>query len=120
MGYLRGWARKGVVLPGARAVLALSFERIHRSNLIGMGILPLRLPLNRRPQSLNLLPSDTIEIDASIEAIRPRGDVSVRIRRGEIETNSFQAIAAIETSLECEILRVGRLLPLILKPTPSP
>ncbi|QOZ44669.1 hypothetical protein XH89_15175 [Bradyrhizobium sp. CCBAU 53340] len=57
------------------------------------------------------------EIDAPIEAIRPRGDVSVRIRRGETEINSFQAIAAIETSLECEILRVGGLLPLILRRT---
>ncbi|WP_413815295.1 hypothetical protein [Bradyrhizobium sp.] len=119
MGSSRDWAAKGVALLGARAVLALSFERIHRSNLIGMGILPLPLPLNRRPQSLKLLPSDTIEIDASIEAIRPRGDVSVRIRRGETETNSFQAIAAIETSLECEILRVGGLLPLILRRTLS-
>lgn len=117
MGSSRDWAAKDVALLGARAVLALSFERIHRSNLIGMGILPLPLPLNRRPQSLKLLPSDTIEIDASIEAIRPRGDVSVRIRRGETETNSFQAIAAIETSLECEILRVGGLLPLILRRT---
>ncbi|MET4196769.1 aconitase A [Bradyrhizobium sp. LA8.1] len=117
MGSSRDWAAKGVALLGVRAVLALSFERIHRSNLIGMGILPLRLPSNRRPQSLNLLPSDTIEIDAPLDAIRPRGSVTVRLHRGETELDSFQATAAIETGLECEILCAGGLLPLILQGT---
>ena len=64
------------------------------------------MPSDRQPQSLNLLPTDTIEIDAPIEASR--------IRRGETETGGLQALAAIETSLECEILGAGGFLPLIL------
>jgi aconitate hydratase len=64
MGSSRDWAAKGVAVLGIRAVLALSFERIHRSNLIGMGILPLRLPKDRRLQDLGLRPGDDLEIDA--------------------------------------------------------
>ncbi|MBR0757740.1 aconitate hydratase AcnA [Bradyrhizobium jicamae] len=115
MGSSRDWAAKGVALLGVRAVLALSFERIHRSNLIGMGVLPLRLPADRRPQGLGLRPTDEIEIDAPADAIRPRGSVTVRIHRDGIEINRFEATAAIETSLECDILRAGGLLPLILR-----
>ncbi|MCP3389807.1 aconitate hydratase AcnA [Bradyrhizobium sp. CCGB12] len=122
MGSSRDWAAKGVALLGVRAVLALSFERIHRSNLIGMGVLPLRLPPGRRPEDFGLRPTDEIEIDAPIDAIRPRSGVTVRIRRDGAEIDSFDAIAAIETNLEGEILRAGGLLPLILRralgPTP--
>lgn len=114
MGSSRDWAAKGVALLGVRAVLALSFERIHRSNLIGMGILPLRLPADRRPQHLGLRPEDRLEIEAARDAIKPRSEVMVRILRDGAEIDRFAAIAAIETSLECEILRVGGLLPLIL------
>jgi aconitate hydratase len=114
MGSSRDWAAKGVALLGVRAVLALSFERIHRSNLIGMGVLPLRLPPDRRPQDAGLRPDDVIEIDAPMNAIQPRGSVTVRIRRDGEEIDSFSAFAAIETRLECDVLRAGGLLPLIL------
>ncbi|MBR0781946.1 aconitate hydratase AcnA [Bradyrhizobium iriomotense] len=115
MGSSRDWAAKGVALLGARAVLALSFERIHRSNLIGMGILPLRLPADRRPQTLGLKADDMIEIEASVEALAPRAAIEVRILRDGTEIDRFTAIAAVETNLECETLRVGGLLPLILR-----
>ncbi|WP_063688383.1 aconitate hydratase AcnA [Bradyrhizobium stylosanthis] len=115
MGSSRDWAAKGVALLGARAVLALSFERIHRSNLIGMGILPLRLPANHGPQALGLRPDDRLEIDATVEALAPRAAVAVRILRDGAEIDRFTATAAVETNLECEILRVGGLLPLILQ-----
>jgi aconitate hydratase len=114
MGSSRDWAAKGVALLGVRAVLALSFERIHRSNLIGMGVLPLRLPPDRRPQDAGLRPDDVIEIDAPMNAIQPRGSVTVRIRRDGEEIDSFSAFAAVETRLECDVLRAGGLLPLIL------
>jgi aconitate hydratase len=64
MGSSRDWAAKGVALLGVRAVLALGFERIHRSNLIGMGILPLRIPAEMSPAHLKLGPGDMIEIEA--------------------------------------------------------
>jgi aconitate hydratase len=115
MGSSRDWAAKGVALLGARAVLASSFERIHRSNLIGMGILPLRLPVERHPSSLNLRPGDRIVIDADPAKIRPRCAVPVTIRRASGETETFTATAAIETGLEVEILRGGGIIPLILR-----
>jgi aconitate hydratase len=113
MGSSRDWAAKGVALLGVRAVLALGFERIHRSNLIGMGILPLRLPRDRRPQDFSLRPEDIVEIDASPDAIEPRTPVNVRIRRGGVQIDGFEALTAIETGLECAILRAGGLLPLL-------
>jgi aconitate hydratase len=126
MGSSRDWAAKGVALLGVRAILASSFERIHRSNLIGMGILPLRLPDDRRPMDLGfdlsfdlsfdlgLAPDDRVEIDACPETIKPGAEVIVRVLRGDTEFDRFVATAAIQTNLECEILRSGGLLPLIL------
>ena len=90
--------RQGQRLLGIRAVLALSFERIHRSNLIGMGILPLRLP----PQwgrRLQLAPGDRIDIDAPASALR-RAPVPVRVLRADGGQLAFEAIAAVETQLE--------------------
>jgi len=115
MGSSRDWAAKGVALLGIRAVLALSFERIHRSNLIGMGILPLRLPRDRRPQMLGLRADDRLEIDAPVAALKPRAPINVRIYRDGAEIDRFVTIAATETKLECEILRSGGLLPRILQ-----
>jgi len=114
MGSSRDWAAKGAALLGIRAVLALGFERIHRSNLIGMGILPIRLPAIWRPQDLGLGPGDTVEIDAMPEQICPRASIRVCIGRGGIY-DCFEAVAAVETGLECEILKAGGLLPLILR-----
>jgi aconitate hydratase len=115
MGSSRDWAAKGVALLGARAVLASSFERIHRSNLIGMGILPLRLPEDRHPSTLHLRLGDQILIDADAATIIPRGPVPVTIQRASGTSETFMAIAAIETGLEVEILRGGGIIPLILQ-----
>jgi Aconitase A len=114
MGSSRDWAAKGVALLGTRAVLASSFERIHRSNLIGMGILPLRLPADRHPETLRLQPGDQIVIDADPGRISPRAPVPVTIRRASGVSETFIAFAAIETGLEVEILRGGGIIPLIL------
>ncbi len=115
MGSSRDWAAKGVALLGTRAVLASSFERIHRSNLIGMGILPLRLPADRHPSRLHLRPGDRIVVDADPARISPRCAVPVRILRASGESETFAATAAIETGLEVEILRGGGIIPLILR-----
>src|SRR6185312_5654991 len=114
MGSSRDWAAKGVALLGVRAVLALGFERIHRSNLIGMGIAPLRLPAGWTPARLALGPDDIIEIDAAEELIRPRGRVPVRIERRSGNL-AFDATLAVETSLEVELLVSGGIMPLILE-----
>ncbi|MBM6580616.1 aconitate hydratase AcnA [Microvirga sp. BT689] len=115
MGSSRDWAAKGIALLGARAVLASSFERIHRSNLIGMGILPLRLPAERHPSILHLRPGDQIVVDADPAKISPRCAVPVTIRRASGGSETFTATAAIETGLEVEILRGGGIIPLILR-----
>ncbi len=115
MGSSRDWAAKGAALLGARAVLASSFERIHRANLIGMGVLPLRLAEGVTPQMLALTVHDLVEIDADPARIRPRAPVPVTIRHADGRTARFTGTAAIETSLEVETLRRGGLLPLILK-----
>jgi aconitate hydratase len=114
MGSSRDWAAKGAALLGVRAVLASGFERIHRSNLINMGVLPLRLPQTLRPQQLQLRPDDTISINASEDQIAPRGSVQVLVTRRGRDTLRFNATAAIETSLEITILKAGGMLPFIL------
>ncbi len=107
-GSSRDWAAKGQRLLGIRAVLAASFERIHRSNLIGMGILPLRLP----PQWPGLAAGDRIEIDAA--DIAPRAAVPVRLRHAGGGATALMAQAAVETQLECQLLRAGGVIPGIL------
>ena len=74
MGSSRDWVAKGLVLLGVRAVLATSLERIHRSNLVNMVILPLQLPKDRHPEVLNLLTADLIEIAAEPTGLVPRAD----------------------------------------------
>jgi aconitate hydratase len=102
-------------LLGIRAVLAVSFERIHRSNLIGMGILPLRLPAGVNPQTLELAPGDRIEVEAPPEALSPRCTVPVRVVRTDGSIELMVATAAVETQLEVELLREGGVIPAILK-----
>jgi aconitate hydratase len=114
-GSSRDWAAKGQRLLGIRAVLAVSFERIHRSNLIGMGILPLRLTGGANPVTLDLRPGDKIEIDAPAQALSPRCTIAVRIVRANGDVEALDAIAAVETQLECTLLRSGGVIPLILQ-----
>ncbi len=114
MGSSRDWAAKGAALLGTRAVLAAGFERIHRSNLINMGVLPLRLPSGVTPETLGLRVGDLLEVDAEPRFLAPRSPVRVRVGRGGEEIATFEAVAAIETTLEVEVLRAGGLLPMIL------
>jgi aconitate hydratase len=116
-GSSRDWAAKGQRLLGIRAVLAVSFERIHRSNLVGMGILPLRLPTGANPQTLRLGPGDRIEIDAPPETLSPRRAIPVRILRAGGKVEPLVAAAAVETQLEVELLRDGGVIPSILRKT---
>ena len=114
MGSSRDWAAKGVALLGVRAVLASSFERIHRSNLINMGILPLRLRRGDGPQDLALEVDDRIEVCALPEQIAPRAHIPICIQRRNGELRSIETTAAVETSLEVEILKWGGILPMML------
>lgn len=116
-GSSRDWAAKGQRLLGIRCVLAVSFERIHRSNLIGMGILPLRLPAGVDPSTLAIAPGDRIEIDARAELLQPRCAVTVHILRADGRVEALQATAAVETQLETALLKHGGVIPFILHKT---
>jgi aconitate hydratase len=113
-GSSRDWAAKGQRLLGIRAVLAVSFERIHRSNLIGMGVLPIRLPRGVTPDTMNIQPGDQLEIDASAAALVPRCAIPVRITRAAGGIETFIGTAVVETQLEVSLLRAGGVIPLIL------
>lgn len=113
-GSSRDWGAKGPAILGVRAVLASSIERIHRTNLIGMGILPVRLPESIRPETLNLEAGDVFEISAEPGELRPRGEVPVTVHRSGQPPLHFTAMAEVETELELDLLRHGGIVPLIL------
>lgn len=119
-GSSRDWAAKGLWLLGVRAVLALSFERIHRSNLIGMGILPLQLPPELTPAALGLEPSDVLQIDIDPARLTTRAPVAVEIQRSGRLALRFTATAQIETAREIALLRAGGILPYIIERHRSP
>ena len=115
-GSSRDWAAKGVRLLGVRMVLANSFERIHRTNLICMGILPLCLPQGWRGPELGLAPGDLLEIEASPTDLRPRAALPVVLRRAAGgATQHGTATALLETAREVALVREGGMIPAILR-----
>jgi len=96
--------------------LANSFERIHRSNLVGMGILPIRMPDGWRPGTLQLAPGDTIEIGWDLLTLTPRRQLPITIRRqGVHEAEMRFGTALVETEREVALLRAGGMIPMILQ-----
>lgn len=120
MGSSRDWAAKVQRLLGVRAVLAAGFERIHRSNLVGMGVLPLVIPERWRAETLRTTVGDTVTIDARSAALAPRTDVPVTLRRADGTEVAFLAHAAIETAHEAHLLRHGGVIPAMLARTLDP
>jgi aconitate hydratase len=114
-GSSRDWAAKGQRLLGIRAVIASSFERIHRSNLISMGILPVKLPADVGSRELALRPGDRIEVDAT--SVQPRSPIAVTVIRRNGERQQLACTTAVETTFEADLLRAGGILPYILKST---
>ncbi|MBR0668739.1 aconitate hydratase AcnA [Roseomonas hellenica] len=114
-GSSRDWAAKGAQLLGVRAVLANSFERIHRANLVGMGVLPLRLPDGWRPEALGIAPGDTIEVALDLATLAPRAAVPVAIRRADGSTLCGHATAMLETAREVALIQGGGMIPAILR-----
>ena len=112
-GSSRDWAAKGTALLGVRAVLASSFERIHRSNLIGMGVLPLELPDQKTPEELGLRGDEVFTI-RGISDLRPGATLEVEARRGD-EVRRFAVRARVDSQVELEYYRHGGILPYILR-----
>src|SRR5204863_5604509 len=113
-GSSRDWAAKGPSLLGVRAVIAESFERIHRSNLVGMGVLPLQFREGENAASLGLDGSETFTI-ASVADIEPRQDVDVLVRREDGSSANFSARCRIDTYNELEYFRSGGILHYVLR-----
>ncbi len=114
MGSSRDWAAKAQRLLGVRAVLATGFERIHRSNLIGMGIMPLLIEEETYAVLRTMAPGDQLQIDAEPEDVRLRADLRVRLHRGAGGWAEYTARPAIDTDLEVRLLRSGGVIPTIL------
>jgi aconitate hydratase len=112
-GSSRDWAAKGTLLLGVRAVIAESFERIHRSNLVNMGVLPLVFPGGSTAASLGLTGRELFEVRGIAGALRPGGTVTV-VASGEI-TTEFQATARIDTPEELVAFKHGGILPYVLR-----
>ncbi|WP_297839745.1 aconitate hydratase AcnA [uncultured Roseibium sp.] len=115
MGSSRDWAAKGAALLGVRAIVARSFERIHRSNLIGMGILPIEIADSFVPAEAGILPDDRFQLEASPEHILPRQEMTMKWKRSDGTVCDVAARAAVDTRQEIELLRAGGVLPSIIK-----
>jgi aconitate hydratase len=113
-GSSRDWAAKGTQLLGIKAVIARSFERIHRSNLVGMGVLPLQFQGSDTWQSLRLDGSELVDVIPDPE-LRPQSDAQVVITRADGSRLELTATLRIDTPIEVDYYRHGGILPYVLR-----
>jgi aconitate hydratase len=114
-GSSRDWAAKGTVLLGVRAVIAESFERIHRSNLVGMGVLPLEFTNGETRQSVGLTGFETFDIEGLSDALGPRSTLTVRATAPDGSARSFTVLCRIDTPEELNYYKNGGILPYVLR-----
>jgi aconitate hydratase len=114
-GSSRDWAAKGTRLLGVKAVVAQSFERIHRSNLVGMGVLPLQFKEDTHAQTLKLNGAETFDIVGLDGNVKPRQDVMLIIHRGKGEKEEVPVTLRIDTPIEIEYYQHGGILHYVLR-----
>jgi len=114
-GSSRDWAAKGTALLGVKAVVAQSFERIHRSNLCGMGVLPLQFPEGMTAQTLKLDGTETFDLLGLSDDIKPMSDVTLVIHRANGSEEKVTLRSRIDTAIEVEYVRHGGILPYVLR-----
>ena len=114
-GSSRDWAAKGPLLLGIRAVIAESFERIHRSNLVGMGVLPLQFKEGESPESLGLTGTETYTIRGLAAGLKPGQQVEVEARGDDGAAKPFSVVCRLDNQTDVEYLRHGGVLPLVLR-----
>jgi aconitate hydratase len=114
-GSSRDWAAKGTRLLGVKAVVAASFERIHRSNLVGMGVLPLQFMEGTNAQSLGLDGSEVFDVTGLSDSIQPGQTLTLEIKRANSETRSVPVKLRIDTPIEVDYYRHGGILPFVLR-----
>jgi len=113
-GSSRDWAAKGTILLGVRAVIVESFERIHRSNLVGMGVLPLQFKDGATRETLGLTADDTFSIKG-LAGLKAGQDVEIEVTRADGSTFTFTALCRIDTANEMEYYRNGGILQYVLR-----
>ncbi len=114
-GSSRDWAAKGPLLLGVRAAIAESFERIHRSNLVGMGILPLQFKPGENKESLGLTGREVYDIEGIEKGLKPRQEVTVGVTREDGSTFSFQTIARLDSPIDVTYYKNGGILLTVLR-----
>lgn len=114
-GSSRDWAAKGVYLQGVKAVLVESYERIHRSNLVGMGVLPLQFREGENARTLGLTGQEVFDITGIAGEVEPGQEVTVCARREDGSEVSFSAVARLDTPVEVAYYRNGGVLHTILR-----
>jgi len=114
-GSSRDWAAKGTQLLGVKAVIARSFERIHRSNLVGMGVLPLQFKGSDSIQSLNLVGDETFELVGVNDHMTPQSDITLKITRKDGSTQDVVLLSRIDTPIEVDYYNHGGILPFVLR-----
>jgi aconitate hydratase len=113
-GSSRDWAAKGTNLLGVRAVIAETYERIHRSNLVGMGVLPLQFLNGETRESLGFTGDERFTV-MGVADLQPRQEVDVKVERADGSTSSFRARVRIDTANELEYFRAGGILHYVLR-----
>ncbi|MDD2921120.1 MAG: aconitate hydratase AcnA [Anaerolineales bacterium] len=114
-GSSRDWAAKGPMLQGVKAVIAESFERIHRSNLVGMGVLPLRFAASQNAESLGLDGSEEFTIEGLNDNIQPQSEVTVKANKTDGKVIEFKATVLLNTDVEVNYYRNGGILHTVLR-----
>jgi aconitate hydratase len=114
-GSSRDWAAKGPMLQGVKAVIAESFERIHRSNLVGMGVLPLRFTQGQNAESLGLDGSEVFSIEGLNDRVKPQSEITVKAKKSDGEMVAFEATVLLNTDVEVNYFRNGGILHTVLR-----
>jgi aconitate hydratase len=114
-GSSRDWAAKGTLLLGIKAVIAASFERIHRSNLVGMGVLPLQFMPGQTAASLGLTGDETLDFEGLSDQLTPRSPLTVKATRPDGSSFTFETLVRIDTPVEIDYFRNGGILPTVLR-----
>ena len=114
-GSSRDWAAKGTMLLGVRVVIAASFERIHRSNLVFMGVLPLQFKDGDNAETLGLTGRETFEVTGIADELTPRGEALVRTVAEDGDRREFTVTVRIDTPEEIDYYRHGGILPYVLR-----
>ena len=114
-GSSRDWAAKGTMLLGVKAVIAASYERIHRSNLVGMGVLPLQFAGGETWQSLGLSGTEVIDIESLGDDLQPRSTIKVKFTDPAGNVREIECLVRIDTPVEMQYYRNGGILPTVLR-----